>query len=80
MYALDDGYEFRDSQGQPVDWKLRRVWRHHERGYLTRQKEPVFLHKINDPVPVLLCLNGREVVQHPTEYDFWRRLLDKYED
>ena len=73
VYTLAPGYEFRDLEGQLVDWEKERVWFMSGRGYLTSTKygrRPVFMHKVDDPIPVFL--SNMETVQHVEEVEFWQ--------
>jgi len=79
---LDPSYEFRDVNGNLVDWKAAGVWRHHESGYFTSTRtgrQPVFLHEVANPIPCMLNRAGREQMQHPELESYWIRLLDTYE-
>lgn len=76
--SLADGFEFRDRQDQLIDWKHRRVWFLDKQGYFVDKREPVFLHRVGDPVPMLL--SGWSTVQHPNALDYWLALLEKYEN
>jgi valyl-tRNA synthetase len=79
---LMPGYDFRDTQGRIMNWKLAGIWRH-ATGYLTSTRtgrQPVFLHEVNNPVPCLLQENMQADMQHPELLDYWQRLLDLYEE
>lgn len=79
VYKLADGYEFRDLDGNLIDWKLQGVWRRpSDRNYVTAKKygqKPVFLHIENNPIPAYLV----DMVQHADEFNFWANLLAKHE-
>ncbi len=94
VWGLPDGYEFRDLQGEIVDWKWANVWFDVSSGYRMGQSfngsgnfqmgrrlalSPVFLHLEGWPIPAYL--NGRDVdgVQHQQNVVFWSRLRDKWE-
>lgn len=73
---LASGFEFRDLNGQLVDWKIKGIWFQHDQGYRTSTKygrEPVFLHKEGFSIPVVLTT--MKTLQHVQEFDFWRDLL-----
>lgn len=77
VYQLDAGYEFRDFQGQVVDWKKEHVFLQPKVGYWTHKKVPVCLHEVDNPVPVFL--EGWSSSQHPDAMSYWLDLLEKYE-
>ena len=72
--SLEEGLEFRDLNGDVIDWKIKGVWFLEKQGYFTSTKDPVFLHIINNPIPVLLEPR-MDTVQHPEEINFWITLL-----
>ncbi len=74
VYALREGYEFRDQSGELVDYKKERVWQD-KSGYRTFIGAAVFLHEVDNPVP---CMLGTKL-QHPHDYKYWSNLLDEYE-
>jgi len=75
VYELDNGYEFRNWDGEVIDWKAWGVWRDalNTNDYFTSSKKgkwPVFLCQRDNfdeeglPIPCILLRDGKEHVQH----------------
>ncbi len=81
---ITDGYEFRNINNEPIeDFRAIGIWR--DKGgdgnfysSLRTGKHPVFLCKKGEPVPCHFSTN--DMHQHPSLLDYWRRMLELYED
>lgn len=82
---LDRGFEFRDVNGQVVDWQEINIWRDKLKSgdFFTATRfgrRPVFLHFKDNPVPCMLETDGEERLQHTELWGtYWVTLLEKYE-
>lgn len=72
VYELAPGYEFRDLNGQLVDWKRWGVWLRDDRGYADVTGYSVFLCEVDNPIPIIW--SGLKTIQHPEEGTFWQNL------
>lgn len=80
VYYLRPGFEFRNLDGDVMDYHAVGAWFEDGVGYRmcsTLRNQPIFLHRVDDPVPVMLAT--MTTVQHTGEHDFWVGMLGRYE-
>jgi hypothetical protein len=76
---LKEGYEFRSTTGELVDYEEINIYQNPEDHYFyttTRfGKQPVFLCEKDNSVPAIILWNGMELLQHFNLVDYWENKL-----